>query len=163
MKLLSSPRGALLGGGVLALALVAGAGSALAAGAPGLTGAAVAQLPAEATDLSQHRCGPGHEGHPRLRAMAGLRQAALEYLGISAEELREQLRSGMSLGEVADATDGRSRQGVIDALVTATTERIDEAVADGRLSEDRAERMKAGIEERITRIVDASRTPRTTS
>jgi len=44
-------------------------------------------------------------------------QAAADYLGTNAGDLRTQLQAGKTLGQVADATSGKSRDGMIDAIV----------------------------------------------
>ncbi len=95
--------------------------------------------------------GGGHHG-PRGPMDEGL-DAAAEAIGISVDELREAVRAGASLAEVAEANDV-DPQAVIDALVAEATERIDAAVADDRLSADRAEAMQAELAERITARVN---------
>ena len=52
-----------------------------------------------------------------------------------AEELREQLRAGSTLGEIATA-QGVDPQAVVDAIVAEMTERVDAAVEDGKLDAD---------------------------
>jgi len=44
-------------------------------------------------------------------------QLAADYLGISRAELRRRLRTGATMAEVADATPGRSADGLITALL----------------------------------------------
>jgi hypothetical protein len=66
-------------------------------------------------------------GGGHLRAPGGsLREAgavrrdqrlAAEYLGLSPSDLRQRLRTGESLGEIASATRGRSAAGLIEVLV----------------------------------------------
>jgi hypothetical protein len=60
--------------------------------------------------------GPGHGGllHDRGAPHLG---AAATYLGVTADGLRTQLQSGKTLAEIANATSGKSAQGLIDALV----------------------------------------------
>lgn len=67
---------------------------------------------------------------------------AAETLGLTEDELLTQLRDGATLAEIA-ADQGVDTQTLVDALVAAASERIDEAVADGRLDQDRADEMKA--------------------
>ncbi|HEY3541929.1 MAG TPA: hypothetical protein VGK79_05230 [Gaiellaceae bacterium] len=57
--------------------------------------------------VARHERGPG----------GGL-QAAAGYLGTTPEALRTQLAGGKTLAEIANATSGKSAQGLIDALVT---------------------------------------------
>jgi uncharacterized protein (DUF433 family) len=100
--------------------------------------------------------------HPRLRGAVRrhARRAALgvaaETIGIEPAALREQLRAGKSVAEVAQA-EGVDPQQVVDALVTAATERIDAAVAAGKLDADRAATIKDHLDERVTKRVDRRR------
>ena len=87
----------------------------------------------------------------------GLRMLALgsaaEALGLDEDALREQLADGATLAEVAEA-QGVSTTELVDALVAAAGERIDQAVADGDLDEERAAELRADLEERITSAVE---------
>jgi polyhydroxyalkanoate synthesis regulator phasin len=78
---------------------------------------------------------------------------AASYLGLTESELREELEDGKSLAEIAREQD-KSVDGLVEELVDAAERRIDDAVADGRLAEDRATRLKDGLEERIRNRVD---------
>ena len=49
---------------------------------------------------------------------------AASYLGLTASELQTQLQSGKTLAQIANATSGKSADGVIQALVAADTTRI---------------------------------------
>jgi polyhydroxyalkanoate synthesis regulator phasin len=79
--------------------------------------------------------------------------AAASYLGLSSSELHEELADGKSLAEIAREQD-KSVDGLVQELVEVAEERIDEAVADGRLSEERATRLRQGLEDRIRDRVD---------
>lgn len=71
------------------------------------------------------------------RAMAGrdriekVIETAAFFLGLDAQELRDELKSGKTLAEIAEA-NGKSRQELIDALVAvgidAATERLNEQI-----------------------------------
>lgn len=87
-------------------------------------------------------------------------QAALTYLGITQQQLMDQLKTGESLGEVAAATPGKTRDGLIAALTAAESTRIDKAVTDGKLTAADAAAAKAKVAERITLMVDAKMGPR---
>ncbi len=54
-------------------------------------------------------------------------QAAAEYLGISVEQLTSELKAGVSLGQIAAATPGKSESGLIQALVTERRQRLAKA------------------------------------
>jgi predicted DNA-binding protein (UPF0251 family) len=95
-----------------------------------------------------HRGGLGHPGHFRDF------DAASTYLGLTESELHEELEDGRTLAEIAEA-EGKSVDGLVDAMVAAAEEKIDEAVADGRLTEERASDLKQDLEQRITDLVNA--------
>ena len=76
-------------------------------------------------------------------------EAVQELLGLSAEELREQLRAGATLGDIA-TDQGLDPEDVVAAIVTEMTERVDAAVAEGKIDADTAAEKLADAEERIT-------------
>jgi hypothetical protein len=123
----------------LALAAAPAAGVAAAADRP----------PAEAGQAH-------HQLRPRLAR--ALRTAA-EAIDIPAKELGRALRDGKSIAEVAAANEV-DPQAVVDALVAAGTEKIDAAVASGRLDEERGIRIEERLDERVTRLVNAEPGPR---
>src|SRR6266545_3614767 len=49
---------------------------------------------------------------------------AASYLGLTASDLQSQLQSGKTLAQIANATSGKSADGLIQALVAAGTTRI---------------------------------------
>lgn len=93
-------------------------------------------------------CHRGRRGHPR----PGL-EAAAEALGLEVDELRTRLRDGATIAEVA-ADEGVEVEVVIDAMVARASERLDEAVADGRLSTERADAIKAELPDRFGDLVN---------
>lgn len=92
--------------------------------------------------------------HTLKRILGGLLGLAARYLGLEAADVKEALGSGMSLGQLADATEGKSRAELITSLVVETTARVDRALAEGHLTAEEAERAKAGLTERVTAFVD---------
>lgn len=97
--------------------------------------------------------GPGHGGRGFGFGFGGAEGAA-EYLGITEEQLREQLRDGKSLADIARATNGKSVEGLKAALKTNVTAKLDEAVKDGHLTQEQRDKLAANLDERIDRIVD---------
>jgi len=85
-----------------------------------------------------------------LRRAAGIVARTID---IDRKELRQEVRSGKTIAEVATA-HGVDPQAVVDALVNAANRRIDRAVANGRIRAERAATIKERLPERITRIVD---------
>ncbi|MBX3284625.1 MAG: hypothetical protein R2746_14980 [Acidimicrobiales bacterium] len=128
----------------LLAATVTGGAVAVAAAAP--VAAAGAQATAEAPARPAK--------HPRLRH--ALRQAvktSAEAIGITPKELATELKAGKSIAEVAEAK-GVPVSKVTDALVAKGTARIDQAVADGKLTAERAEKAKARLPKLADRIVN---------
>lgn len=85
----------------------------------------------------------------------GLMTAA-EAIGIEPRELADALRGGSTIAQVAQ-DHGVEVQTVIDAMVADASERLDRAVANGRLSEEEAAQRLAELTERITERVNEGR------
>lgn len=103
-------------------------------------------------DSELPRRGPGsHDGRGGL-GRGGLDVAA-RAIGISEEALHTALGQGRTLARVA-ADEGVSKDALVAALVKAAQARLDAAVTDGRLTKARADERRAGLEERITELVD---------
>ncbi|QDB79881.1 hypothetical protein FE251_11225 [Georgenia wutianyii] len=107
---------------------------------------AVAEALGEQDGPRDHGRGGGGGGGVSL-------DAAAEKLGLTAEELREELADGSTLADVAEE-QGVGTAELVDALVAAATERLDEAVADGRLTQADADERAATLEEQITEAVE---------
>jgi hypothetical protein len=101
---------------------------------------------------------PGLKGHgPWHRAGLALRfglDAAADYLGLSSDELRAALREGKSLAEIAQEEE-KPVDGLVDALVAEQTERLNEAVEDGKLTDARRDEIVSGLRARVERMVEA--------
>jgi hypothetical protein len=94
--------------------------------------------------------GGDHGGGGRL----GL-SAAATALDMTEDELREALRADdTSLADVAEA-QGTDVDALVDALVTATEERIAQEVEDGDLTQEQADERLADLEARITERVNS--------
>jgi hypothetical protein len=94
--------------------------------------------------------GPGHFGH---LGHLGKLDAAASYLGLTSAELREQLADGKTLAEIAKA-EGKSVDGLVQALVAEGKKRLDQAVADGKLTQAQADELAQGLEDRMTDLVN---------
>lgn len=136
--------------------LAAGATAALAVGLIGAGGIALAQDEGEeTTPPPQHQHGDGScDGtHAGGRGMMARGLTTAETIGIEVDALRQSLIDGKTLAEVA-AENGVDAQAVIDALVADANARIDEAVANGRITAEEAEEHKANAVEKITTFVN---------
>lgn len=80
-------------------------------------------------------------------------EAAASYLGLTQAQLHTQLNSGKTLAQVARDRD-KSVDGLIDALVEAQNEKLDQAVENGRLTQAQANEIKQGQRERIADFVN---------
>lgn len=98
---------------------------------------------------------PGRHGRfiPRGPGLAAF-SAAAEVIGIEPEELREAMAEGATLAEVAEA-NGVDTQDLIDGLVAALEKKLDELVAEGRLTEEQAAEILANAPERLGKLVTA--------
>lgn len=80
---------------------------------------------------------------------------AAETLGMTEDELRTALEAdGTTLARIAE-DQGVEEDALVGALVTAGQERIAEAVADGRLTQDEADERLADLEAQITERIEA--------
>ena len=95
--------------------------------------------------------GPGGRGGQRGPRDEHLEVVA-EVLGMTTEEVREAIAGGQTIAELAEA-QGVALQDVADALVAAEAERLQQAVEDGRLTQEEADeriaRMEANILEHL--------------
>lgn len=92
---------------------------------------------------------------PKVQAFIGdATAAAREYLGLGGQDVVNGLRSGKSLGDIANATGGKSRDGLIAAIATSTNAKIDKAQQDGKLTAVQATQLKATVQNAVTQLVD---------
>jgi len=80
--------------------------------------------------------------------------AARDYLGIAQADLTKALRDGKSLGDIANATAGKSKDGLVAQLTTAANAKIDKAKTDGKITADQATALKSQVGAAVTMLVD---------
>ncbi len=102
--------------------------------------------------------GPGR-GVPGRGHRGAHLETVTELLGIEADTLRAELQAGATLAEVAEANDVTTDD-LVAALVADAMERIDEAVAEGRITADEAAEKEAQLTERVTARVNGERPER---
>ena len=99
---------------------------------------------------------------PRARAQrargarGGLLKAAATYLSVTNAQLVAELRAGKSLAQVA-AAKSKSADGLKQALLAALKQKVDAAVAAGRLPAARAQKLLERAPAHIERLVNRSR------
>jgi hypothetical protein len=94
----------------------------------------------------------GVRGRVKERAKTR-RDEIAAYLGITTEDLTQQLRSGKSLAEIA----GPKTQGLVEMLTAKANARIDAAMDAKKIDADRAAAMKTKAATLIERLVNATR------
>ena len=90
--------------------------------------------------------GKGLRATPHLDIVA-------EVLDLEVDDLATQLRDGATIAEIA----GDQTQAVIDALVADQTARLDEAVAEERISEEKADDLRSAIVEKVEAMVNGQK------
>jgi hypothetical protein len=85
---------------------------------------------------------------------------ATGYLGVSRAKLRGELRSGKSLGEIADATAGKSEAGLIETLTAAKKETVASQLKAGKITRGQANEILTHLPTRVRRRVDLERSAR---
>jgi len=102
--------------------------------------------------------GPGPGGFGRgpggKNVIGDSEAAAATYLGTTEADLETKLRAGQSLAQIANATAGKSRDGLVNALVADATAKIDAAATAGKIPADQATQQKANLATRIAQEVD---------
>jgi hypothetical protein len=93
--------------------------------------------------------------HPWLRHQ--LRKAAVgvvtDTLGVSRQELREALKGGQTISQYATSL-GKDPQAVVDALTNAANTKLDQLVADGTITQERADTVKGKLPARIDKLMN---------
>ena len=130
----------------LATLAAGGAAAGLVGGITSMASADPTTEPAAATAQADR---PARGGVQRLNGVA----AAAGVLGISEADLRTALQGGRSIASMA-GEKGVDLQKVIDAIVAAETEAVDEAVSAGRRTQAQAGEKKAGLAAQVTEHVN---------
>ena len=106
----------------------------------------------------------GHRGHPaRTRTglahvrRGGALKVAADYLGETRTQLRHELQVHHTLGQVAEATTGRSAAGLVAALVSANETKLKAAVASGKLTAAKEKVAAAALHGRAAAAVERPR------
>lgn len=98
------------------------------------------------------RMGRGGHGPGHMMGGGAHLEAVAEVLGLTVEELREELQSGKSLADIAEE-QGVALEDLEDAILAKVKEHLDEAVADGRMDQERADEILAKLAEHIGELL----------
>jgi DNA-binding phage protein len=124
----------------------------------------IAALSAEATKqitTAVDQPGTSFSGPGRGGPGGGLRMmhdiaAAAAYIGTTEADLRTKLQAGQTLAQIATAA-GKTRDGLIAAMVADGNAKIDAAVAAGTITAAQAAEKKAALTAHVTAEVDQTR------
>jgi hypothetical protein len=168
--------------GTVVVAVLAGGGAALAAielsnGAPAAATASISSDPYDGNGVGRYGLGPGRLGGRGLggglgpgddggrfddgggfagpRMLGSSLVAASTYLGLSGTALRTQLASGQTLAQIAK-TQGKSVDGLVAAMVTASKQALDTAVSNGYLTQQQAAAIEANMAARLKGFVNGT-------
>ena len=104
--------------------------------------------------------GPGAHGPKHHFFLQDKLSPAADYLGLTEAELLEQLGEGKSLAQVAEA-EGKSVDGLEQAILDAAKSALDEAVATERLTQELAdalyERLQGSIDDLVNGMLPGLR------
>ncbi len=95
----------------------------------------------------------GKGGHGRLGGGWLASDELAGVLGLSADDVKEALQSGKTLADLASG-QGVSVQTVIDAIVKAQTARLDEDLADGKLTQEQYTKRVSALTELATNLIN---------
>jgi hypothetical protein len=85
---------------------------------------------------------------------------AASYLGVTPAQLRNEMQAGRTLAQIADATDGKSAAGLLDALVSAKAGKLRATVAAKKLSAKREKTRLADLRTTIHAQINRLRADR---
>ena len=110
---------------------------------------------APANNPDNGRRGKGFERgrHPVLE---GMLDTAATTIGVSDADLRSALQSGKSVADVAKEHNVDPAT-VVTAIVDAGNTKIDEAVTNGKITQERADKMKSHLSDAATKFVNHTR------
>ena len=80
-------------------------------------------------------------------------QAAAKEIGVSENDLKQALKDGKSIAQVAKEHD-KSADDVADAIVKNATSAVDQAVKDGKLDSQKADQIKQKLPDRVKQLVN---------
>ena len=104
-----------------------------------------------------HGPGPGFgRGPGGSRVTGDPEAAAAAYLGTTTADLETKLRAGQTLAQIANATAGHDRAGLIAALVNDAKAKIAAAQSAGTITAAQATDLTNALQDRMTRFVDSA-------
>lgn len=102
--------------------------------------------------IGAQRGGPGERG-----VIGDQLSVAATYLGTTTDDLRTKMQAGQTLAQIAAATSGKSRDGLVAALTTDAQAKIAAAQTAGTITAAQATELTNELADKITRLVDSTR------
>ena len=104
--------------------------------------------------------GPGMPGGPMGRGFGfGLQgdplATAATLLGTTTADLRTKMQGGQTLAQIATAA-GKTRDALVQALVSDATAKIEAAKTAGTITADQATKLETGLADRMGKLVDST-------
>lgn len=99
------------------------------------------------------RLGKGGRHFLGRKGLADRLDRMAELVGVEADALKEALKSGRSLADVA-VENGVDPQVLIDAVAESIEDKADEMLEEGRIDAEKAAEMRAGAESTAAKIVN---------
>ena len=122
----------------------------------GTAGVAVAAEGSGTTTDSATTTQPAQTGrHPllRLKVRRATVKVVTDTLGVSRQDLVAAMKGGQTLSQYATSL-GKDPQAVVDALTNAATTKLDQLVADGTITQERADTAKGKLPARIDKVMN---------
>ncbi len=102
--------------------------------------------------------GVGAQRGPGDRGVIGDQlSVAATYLGTTTADLRTKMQAGQTLAQIAAATSGKSRDGLVAALTADAKAKIAVAQTAGTITADQATQLTNDLATKITSFVDTNR------
>lgn len=107
-------------------------------------------------------CFGRHMGGLTVRKMGGMVEVFAEQLGLTVDELKEELQAGKTLAEIAEA-EGVDLAAISESMkadsIEARKAAIEKAVEDGKMSQAQADWLLQGLEQGFTPMGRGFRRP----
>jgi hypothetical protein len=110
----------------------------------------ITQEQADAVETALQDARPERQGHGFRHLGDG---TVADALGMTEDELRDALAGGPSVSDVA-AAQGVEVQAVVEAVIADLEARLADRVEAGHITQDRADELLAGAEERVTAFIE---------
>jgi hypothetical protein len=93
---------------------------------------------------------------PCLGGRGGTLDAAVAYLGLTLAQVQASLQAGQTLAQIAAATNGKSVDGLVAALVTAEKTELAAAVTAGKITQAQADAIIPTLTAKVTAFVNGT-------